>query len=159
MNKVVEVEFLIDPEDGECFAYFPNESHNAELKVMYQHIGQHGSIDPSYAAECRKANPGEYTLLYRELEGLGYTLEVIEHKTFSEKLEEAMDGLEVNNFEGERGVDNLESVVNTIGYDDVNEFLQDNSGAMDVVVEWISKQSVPEWEQHVDTTLKSMEGY
>lgn len=45
-----------------------------------------------------------------------------------------------HHFEGERGVRNLEQLVKDIGYDNgIEEFLADNQGAMEVIVEWISE--------------------
>jgi hypothetical protein len=39
----------------------------------------------------------------------------------------------------------LNEVIRVLDYRDMNEFLQDNPGVVDVIFNWIGKQNVPEW--------------
>lgn len=56
----------------------------------------------------------------------------------------------VHSFEGHRGVENFSKLVRAMGYnssygDPLNQFLEDNSGAIEALIEWI-KDGVPdEW--------------
>lgn len=83
MNEVdaekTVVAFLVHPEHPEVFAYFPDENYDARgrFKTGYAHIGQHSAVAPNYAAESREASPEEYQELHAELEGQGYSLEVL----------------------------------------------------------------------------------
>lgn len=74
-----EDQFTGDHERGTTgvFAYFPEVVHNGELKTCYSHIGQHSACHPDYAKECKEATPDQYADLKKELEGLGYNLNVI----------------------------------------------------------------------------------
>lgn len=94
---ITKVKFLIDrPEDeftGEhergttgVFAYFPEkidlvdhwfDKNKTENRACYSHIGQHSGCHPDYANECKPATPEQYADLKKELEGLGYNLEII----------------------------------------------------------------------------------
>jgi hypothetical protein len=50
-----------------------------------------------------------------------------------------MDREKAHSFEGSTGVRNLEKLVKTLGYRDINDFLMDNSGAIEAVIEFITK--------------------
>ncbi len=82
-TEVTDVLFLIElpNEDTPCdlFAYFPNEPYNTtpNLKSGYVHLGQHTAIHTEYANECIKATPEQYQDLKRELEQIGYNLNVL----------------------------------------------------------------------------------
>lgn len=50
--------------------------------MVYCHVGQHGEGDYGAVIQhSRPATPEEYALLKRELEGIGYVLEVCERRT------------------------------------------------------------------------------
>lgn len=83
-----KVQFLIDKngytnqeenEKGQVFAFFTDEmySHDKNLRTCYSHIGQHSACHVDYAKESRPATPAEYADLKRELESIGYNLEII----------------------------------------------------------------------------------
>lgn len=72
------------------------------------------------------------------------------------------------NMEGDRGVDNMCKLVEAIGYKDpqffgtlsngaslgsLQRFLADNSGCLQVMVEWIQSNNVPEWAESLKTHL------
>ena len=59
------------------FAYFPNESEDGEFCLSYSRVGQHSSCHPEYLELCTPATPEEYTPLKKELESIGYILNII----------------------------------------------------------------------------------
>ena len=66
---------------GEVIAIFPTElgDNSPHTCSSYQHVGQHSACDPyGIVAESRPAIRAEFHELYRELENLGYNLEVIQ---------------------------------------------------------------------------------
>jgi hypothetical protein len=66
-------------EPQNIFAYFPNESdfNDKDLRTSYAHIGQHSSCHIDYANECEKATNEQYNDLAKELEHLGYNLNIL----------------------------------------------------------------------------------
>ena len=65
-------------------------------------------------------------------------------------------------YEGERGVRNLEKLTEALGYGQgymrgraLEEFLSDNSGAIEALLEFISNNvdQVPEWEESLSEVL------
>lgn len=63
---------------GDVLALFPGEPSGVRNFVMcYQHVGQHGDADYHHCIRItRPATPAEYADLRRELEGIGYALDV-----------------------------------------------------------------------------------
>lgn len=69
--------------------------------------------------------------------------------------------------EGRRGLENLALLCKRLGYDDINcygqfvrdthcgqlgdifDFFEDNSGAIEAVLNWIDEQNIPEWNEIV----------
>jgi hypothetical protein len=87
-----QVLFRVD-KDGTVFALMPYELANITGSVMsYQHLGQHGSADYDYCLRRSKNATTEQALsLYKELESIGYDLEVIKrrnYKTYLKKFQE-----------------------------------------------------------------------
>jgi hypothetical protein len=81
--KPTKVIFLLEPtEEGteQVFAYFPEMYYNRELYkttfTSYSHIGQHSGCHIDYAKECKEATPEQYQELKKELENIGYKLEL-----------------------------------------------------------------------------------
>lgn len=69
--------------------------------------------------------------------------------SFAEKFDQYIDD-EMHCFEGHRGVINLEKVVSSLGgYNSINEFLEDNPGAIEAMIEWIRNTRCPEWESNL----------
>lgn len=83
-------------------------------------------------------------------------------------IEKFRDENNVDHNEGRRGVIALCAVARAIGYKDPQYygqlsrlgslgdlvlFFEDNSGAIDAVIDWIGKQNVPEWAAHVNGEL------
>lgn len=57
--------------------------------------------------------------------------------------------------EGSRGVRNLLKLVKILDtqYRDFDSFFEDNSGAIEAVVEWIKDRNVREWSENVKSVL------
>lgn len=75
-----KVKFLIHPKYGnEVFAFFPAEKWSIQENMFssYAHIGQHSPCHIDYANECINATPEQYNDLKKELETIGYNLEII----------------------------------------------------------------------------------
>lgn len=68
--------------EGKVLALFPNELYSPDLYgktliVSYMHIGQHGSASSKFMRR-KSVSAEKYSSLKKELESLGYNLEVIE---------------------------------------------------------------------------------
>lgn len=79
-------------------------------------------------------------------------------------IEKFIDAENLYATEGRRGLTNLCTIVRAIGYHDTQyfgqlsprasigdlvEFLEDNSGAVEALMNWIVSRDVPEWEEAV----------
>ena len=68
-------------EDGEVIAIFPNiypVAKDSKAEVMsYMHVGQHGMASECLVNEFEKASKEEYTPLKKELEMIGYSVNVL----------------------------------------------------------------------------------
>jgi hypothetical protein len=65
--------------EGDVLALFPSEeeAYNGGFCESYQHVGQHSGADYTHCIKITKpAKPSEYAALKRELEGIGYNLDV-----------------------------------------------------------------------------------
>lgn len=49
--------------------------------------------------------------------------------------------------EGPQGVRNFAKLAKAIGYSSIEDFLEDNSGCIEAMVDWIGRQNVPEWKE------------
>ena len=83
-TNITDVLFLIEKPEGELtcnvFAFMPKELHNnsnPKLFTSYAHIGQHSSCCLEYANECKEATSIEYADLKKELESIGYNLNIL----------------------------------------------------------------------------------
>lgn len=54
---------------------------------------------------------------------------------------------------GESGLHNVERLTRALGYDNIDNFLEDNSGALQAIVEWISGQDNEEWRENLEKNL------
>ncbi len=64
--------------------------------------------------------------------------------------------------EGGAGVTNLEKLLEAIGYDasfrgTIDNFLRDNSGAVEAIKQWIIDQDIEEWKENLESTLPEKE--
>ena len=68
-------------DDGEVIAIFPSifpVPQNSTKEVLsYMHIGQHAMASESLVNELEKASKEEYTPLKKELETIGYIINVL----------------------------------------------------------------------------------
>ena len=80
MNTVIDVTFRIFK--GELIALFPHTIENFLGHVMiYAHFGQHSAADyKTCVKHSRPALPNEYENLKKELESIGYTLNIIKRQ-------------------------------------------------------------------------------
>ena len=64
---------------GTIFALFPHEVADFKGNVTcYQHVGQHSAADYGYSIQTsRLAKPSEYSDLKKELNSLGYNLNIV----------------------------------------------------------------------------------
>ena len=68
-------------EDGEVIAIFPNiypVAKDSKAEVMsYMHVGQHGMCMECLVNELEKASKEEYAPLKKELEMIGYLVNIL----------------------------------------------------------------------------------
>ncbi len=63
--------------DHDVIAVFPDHIANPDGDLLcYQHVGQHGAASRYIADRTRLAEPEEYAPLKRELESIGYVLDI-----------------------------------------------------------------------------------
>ena len=70
---------------GDILAVFPYEIYdtNGNMATCYAHVGQHSGCDWGYITKkTTPATPAEYADLKRELESLGYLLEVRQRRQY-----------------------------------------------------------------------------
>ena len=91
----------------------------------------------------------------------------VETEDGAELLERFLDRKKIHRFEGDRGLDNLTVLVEALGYrghgfkhgSPLEQFLSDNSGACDAIVEfigtWIDRNS--EWRELLEEELAEEE--
>lgn len=80
-NKEKTSVVFFKTKEGDILAYFFEENYNTKLygndvKMSYQHIGQHGACHKDYLFECERATEEEYRELKEELESIGYNLHI-----------------------------------------------------------------------------------
>lgn len=75
----------------------------------------------------------------------------------SDVLDQYIDQEQMHSFEGERGVKNLTNIVEALGYCNLKEFLSDNSGAINTIVEWIGEQRCPEWKESLKDHINDVD--
>lgn len=85
-----KVIFCIHPDNADTvFAIFPHLPGNNDPKTMlsYEHVGQHGQAHISYVDECYVAkDPAQYADLKKELEGIGYELDIQDYTGYADEL-------------------------------------------------------------------------
>lgn len=75
---------------------------------------------------------------------------------FSDLLDKYIDQEKIYSFEG---IENLEKVVEAIGYDSLDNFFEDNSGALEAVIEWLRENGnhVSEWKEELKKAISDKE--
>ncbi len=77
VNKVAKDRVLFRVIRGEVEAFLPDVPANPGNIMCYAHIGQHSEASRGYYGMGRPATPREYAPLKRELESIGYKLQVV----------------------------------------------------------------------------------
>lgn len=80
-------------------------------------------------------------------------------------IEKFQDQEKLFSFEGDRGVERLNKIITAIGYkghqflygSPLEEFLSDNSGAIQSLIKWIGERDVEEWKQAVRENLNAQD--
>lgn len=75
----------------------------------------------------------------------------------SDAVDMWIDANKAYSFEGQKGVSHLTDLVKQLGYSNLDEFLSDNSGCLEAMVEWIRDQNVPEWIEYLTPETDSEE--
>lgn len=94
------------------------------------------------------------------------------NETLADMIEEFRENEKLHTNEGRRGVENLCRIVHAMGYKDrqyfgqfhqagsygdLINFLEDNSGCVEAILEWISNEDNPEWREAVESHLPEKE--
>ncbi len=77
---------------GDVVAYFPHEVFDSQRNIMcYMHVGQHSSANYLHCiGKTRLATEEEAKYLKRELEGIGYNLNVIKKQNYRKFLKSVL---------------------------------------------------------------------
>jgi hypothetical protein len=75
-----DVIFYYNKKHNDIFAYFPNIKGTETMNMSYSHIGQHSVCCKEYVDGSRFATKEEYSSLKKELENIGYLLNVLNEK-------------------------------------------------------------------------------
>jgi hypothetical protein len=75
----------------------------------------------------------------------------------AELIEKYCDQEKMYHFEGGRGVNNFEKIIKILGYRDMDGFLEDNSGCLQAMIEWLGTQSNSEWTEAMEMELPEPE--
>ena len=82
----------------------------------------------------------------------------MEDKDFGELVDEYMEQENMYHFESYQGVRDIEKFVRVLGYEDLTDFLADNSFAQRALVEAITnlERAPEEWKEKVEEALHSI---
>ena len=84
-------------------------------------------------------------------------------RDMSELVVQYMDENNMYCMEGHRGVRSFEKIATMLGYNDrfntstLHAFLEDNSGCLEAMVEWIKTQCNPEWKAAIESVIEELE--
>jgi hypothetical protein len=73
--------------------------------------------------------------------------------SFSELLDEYAEQEKIYALEGARGIRNFTELTRAIGYNSLDDFLADNSGAIEAMVNWLHDRNVPEWKESLASQI------
>ena len=77
MKNVINVYFRLIGSDCEVIALWREPEQNGAMISSYMHVGQHSEAHESLVADLLPANEAQYSGLLRELESIGYRVNVI----------------------------------------------------------------------------------
>ena len=98
--------------------------------------------------------------LIQELLGLNKPKIVTERREegdMADLIERYCDQEKMYHFEGGRGVNNFEKIVGVLGYRNMDGFLEDNSGCLQAMIEWLGTQNIEEWKDSMKEQLTDEE--
>lgn len=84
--------------------------------------------------------------------------EGVEDMDLDELIDNWMDTKNIYHMEGPAGYRNLTKLVGILGYREVSDFLEDNSGAIESIVNWVRGQNFPEWKKGFEAYAGDSEG-
>ena len=78
-------------------------------------------------------------------------------KDLGELVDAYLDQEGIHSFESDRGVRSLGNLFRALDgkYSDIRDFLADNSGACEAIVEWIKSTNVQEWKENLESVVGS----
>ena len=76
-------------------------------------------------------------------------------RSMSQLIEEWMDAKQYHSFEGASGPRQFDELTKILGYRDLDEFLADNSGCMEAMLEWVGDHAVAKWIKSMEEELES----
>ena len=87
--------------------------------------------------------------LIQELLGLNQLITEArrEEGDLASMIEKYCDQEKMYHFEGGRGVNNFEKIIKVLGYSNMDNFLEDNSGCIENMIEWLGDRNLPEWKE------------
>lgn len=93
------------------------------------------------------------------------TDETIEEKTLDEVIDEYVSHKKMYHFEGDTGVERLNTFTKDMGYDrhgfaygsPLEAFLSDNPGAQEAIINWIRDQNIKDWKESLESCLPAEE--
>jgi hypothetical protein len=80
-----------------------------------------------------------------------------EELDLSELVDKYTDANRMYHWEGSRGVSNFDKLIHVIGYRDLDEFLSENSGCLEAMVEWIKDARGTDWDEKIKAQLSEEE--
>ena len=91
--------------------------------------------------------------LIQELIGMHPIVEARREGDLADLIEKYCDQEKFYHFEGPRGVRNFTTLVGILGYRDLDSFLEDNSGAIETMIEWMGTLSNTDWVEEIKAHL------
>ena len=71
------------------------------------------------------------------------------------KVDDWMEDNNIHSVEGPRGLKALNSLSKVLGYSDLDDFLEDNSGAIEAIFDFVRAQNNQDWIESIDKSLDS----
>ena len=88
---------------------------------------------------------------------------MLKERDMSEVVDQYMSDNNMHCMEGARGVKQFEKLARALGYSDtfsvstLHAFLEDNSGCLDAMVEWIKGTRNPDWKDELESQIAEPE--
>ncbi len=73
-----------------------------------------------------------------------------DEKSLSELVDEFINNHKLYSWEGSRGQRNFEQLIGVMGYSNLEEFLHDNPGCIEAMVDWIKGCEIPDWKDALE---------